>query len=224
MRLAISPDHKEFFLKNNYIEFEELLSAGQLADLRKSADETLASRIKISASKPGYSPSKAAFHAGYDLWRDNASVKKAVQKKEFALLASELFQTLPLRCAFDQYFSTAQISTSPFPEATTLQESSCLTPLAGALILLLDDLLKPLSSFPLPINAGNGLFISPSLPIPWPEIFSLPDLKMLIIGYSGKKTMFSAGTRDPRAMDVKMQGYVFNEFLNDSKHPILIQK
>lgn len=224
MRLALSADHKEFFLKNNYIEFEELLSPAQAEELRKNADEALASRIRISATKPGYSPAKAAFHAGYDLWRDNAAVKKAVHKKEFALLASELFQTLPLRCAFDQYLSTAQTSASPFSEGATLQESSCLTPLAGALFLVLEDLLRPLSSFPLPINAGNGLFISPSLPIPWPEIFSLPDLKMLIIGYSGKRTMFSADTRDPRAADVKMQGYVYNEFLSDAKHPILIQK
>lgn len=224
MRLALTADHKEFFLKNNYIEFEGLITSDQVAILKKNAEEALASRLKLNAARLGNQPVKELFQAGYDLWRDNVIIKKTVQKKEFAILASELFQVLPLRCAFDQYIYTSQGSVSPFSETLTLQESSCLTPLAGALILPLDDLMKPIPSFPMPINVGNGLFISPSLSIPWPELFSTPNLSFLIIGYSGKKTMFCADTRDPHASNLKILGYVYNEFLKDSVHPILIRK
>ncbi len=185
MKLALTADHKEFFLKNNYIEFEGLITPEQVAILKKNAEEALASRLKLNAARLGNKPVKELFQAGYELWRDNATIKKTVQKKEFAILASELFQVIPIRCAFNQYICTAERgSASPFPETLTLQESSCLSPLAGALILPLDDLMKPIPSFNMPLNVGNGLFISPSLPIPWPELFSTPNLNFLIIGYS----------------------------------------
>ena len=224
MRLALTADHKEFFLKNNYIEFEGLLTPEQVTILKKNAEEALASRLKLNTSRLKDQPTKELFQAGYDLWRDNAAIKKTVHKKEFALLASELFQTIPIRCAFDQYICTTQGSASPFSEVLTLQESSCLTPLAGALVLPLDDLIKPISSFHMPLNAGNGLFISPSLQIPWPELFATPNFSFLIIGYSGARTLFAADTCDPRAVNVKMLGYVFNESLKDAKHPILVRK
>ena len=224
MRLALTADHKEFFLKNNYIEFEGLLTPEQVAILKKNAEEALASRLKLNPSRLKDQPTKELFQAGYDLWRGSAAVKKTVHKKEFALLASELFQTIPIRCAFDQYISTALRSASPFPETLTLQESSCLSPLAGALVLPLDDLMKPIPSFPMPMNAGSGLFIAPALEMPWPELFAAPNFSFLIIGYSGARTLFAPDTRDPRAVNVKMLGYVFNENLNDAKHPILLRK
>lgn len=222
MRLAITPDHKEFFNKNNYIELEGMLTADQVAALKKNAEETLASRLKLPKAKLKDKPAAELFQAGYDLWRDNEPLKKIAQKKDFAILASELFKELFLRLAFDEYICTTQ--GSPFPETLTLQESCCLSPLAGALILPLDDLIKPLPSLHIPLNAGNGLFISPSLPIPWPELFATPGLHLLIIGFGVKKTRFSPDTKDPHAVNLKRLGYVFNDFLNDSLHPVLARK
>ncbi len=222
MRLAITPDHKEYFKKNQYIEFEGLLSPAQVAALKKNAEETLSSRLKLPTAKLKEKPAAELFQAGYDLWRNNETIKKTVQKKDFALLASELFEILPIRLAFDEYIHTTQ--GSPFQEAWSLQETSCLSPLAGALILPLEDLMKPISSFPIPINSGHGLFISPTLPIPWPELFANAELRVLIIGFATKQTAFCADTRDPHAVHLKKLGYVFNDTLNEALHPILIRK
>ena len=176
MQFALTPDHREFFNKNSYIELEGLLLADQIALLRKNADETLSSRLRLPAAKLNELQAVDLFKAGYDLWRDNETIKKTTQKKALAALASDLFQTLPIRLAFDEYIYTSKSAAAPFSQAFSLQETSCLSPLAGALILPLEDLEQPLSFFPLPIKSGNGLFISPSLPIPWPQLYSSPEL------------------------------------------------
>jgi hypothetical protein len=222
MRLAITPDHKEFFNKNGYLELEGLLSVSMVADIKKSIEETIAARLKVPVAKLSTQPAASLFQAGYDLWRDNEVVKRVAQKKDFALLASELFQLTSLRLAFDAYVCAT--NGSPFPERLTLQETSCLSPLAGALILPLTDLLQPIPLFSMPLNAGNGLFISPSLPIPWPELFATEGLCFLIIAFSNRRTLFCPDTRDPHAVNLKRLGYVFNDKLSDSLHPILVRK
>ncbi len=169
-------------------------------------------------------PSSELYQAGYDLWRDNDTIKKTAQKNTFAMLASELFQVLPLRYAFDQYIYTTKGSPSPLSESFSLQDTSCLSPLAGALILPLEDLIQPLSFFPLPVKAGSGLYISPSLPIPWPQLFSVPGLRFIVIAFAMDKTFFRADTRDKHAVHLKKLGYAFNDLLHNSLHPILLRK
>ncbi|MBS0603813.1 MAG: hypothetical protein JSS60_02115 [Verrucomicrobia bacterium] len=224
MRFALTADHREFFNKKSYIEFEQMLSSDQIAALRTNADEALAKRLRLPVAKLADKSSAELFQAGYDLWRDNDAIKKVVHKNAFATLASELFQITPIRSGFDQYIITSKGTAAPFAQAFSLQDSCCLSPLAGALILPLDDLMAPLSFFPMPLNAGNGLFISPSLPIPWPELFSTPGLRFIMIGFAIEKTFFRADTRDPHAVNLKLLGYVFNDHLKDSLHPLILRK
>jgi hypothetical protein len=224
MRFALTSDHREFFNKNNYIELEGIIPSDQIASLKKSVDETLATRLRLPVAKVADRPPLNLFQAGYDLWRDSEAIKKIVQKNAFASLASELFQILPIRCAFDQYIFTAKGSPAPFSQPFTLQDASCLSPLAGALILPLEDLIEPLSFFPLPLNIGSGLYISPSLSLPWPQLFSTPGLRLFMIGFAREKTSFRADTRDPHAVNLKKLGYAFNDHLKNSLHPILLRK
>ncbi len=224
MQFALTPDLREFFNKNSYIELQGILSVDQVALLRKNADETLAARLRLPVSGLGDLSTIDLFKAGYDLWRNNEEIKKIVHKKSLATLASDLFQTLPIRLAFDEYIHTSGKSTSPFSEPFPLQETSCLSPLVGALIIPLEDLSEKLPFFPLPMNTGNGLFISPTLPIPWAQLYATPGLRFLILGYGMKKTFFRADTRDPHAVNLKMLGYVFNDCLKESFHPLLLRK
>ncbi len=224
MRFAITADHKEFFSKNNYIQFEGLLSPSQVAEIRNSADKVLSERLHLPLHKLANRPATELFKAGYDLWRDSDPLKKATHKQAFATIASELFQAVPLRHAFDQYILTGSTSSAPFAQAYCLQEVSSLSPLAGALLLPLEDLMAPIKDFPLPLNTGSGLFISPSLPIPWPELFSTPGLHLFMIGFGMNKTFFKADTRDPHAVNMKKLGYAFNDHLKDGIHPILLRR
>lgn len=225
MRFAITADHREFFKKNNYIEFENILSADQIGSLKKNAEETIAKRLNIPVSKLKDKTAPEIYQAGYDLWRDNGEIKKITQKQTFGTVASELFQALPLRYAFDQYFSMFRCTAgSPYDVSSSLQEISCLNPLAGALILPLQDLSSPPTFFPMPFKAGSGLFISPTFSLPWPQLFSTCGLNFFLIAYAMEKTMFRAGSHDPHAASLKKLGYAFNEFLNDSIHPIVLRK
>jgi hypothetical protein len=224
MRFAVTADHRDFFSKKNYIEFENLLSAAQAADLKNHAEQTLANRLRLPLHKLADRPSTELFKAGYDLWRDSDPIKKATHKHGLASLASELFQIVPIRLGFDQYLLSSPGSPSPLSQASTLQELSCLSPLSGALILVLEDLVVPVKNFPLPLNAGNGLFISPSLPIPWPELFGTVGLHLFMMGFAMDKTFFRADTKDPHAVNLKKLGYVFNDLLKDNLHPILVRR
>src|SRR5579863_3768855 len=211
MPFALTADHCAFFSKNQFIEFEELLPQTQVATLKKDVEEALAARLKIPVAQLGKRPASELFLAGYDLWREKDAIRKTTQKNVLIKLALELFQTQRLRYAFDQIIYTTQGIPSSLSAPCTLQEISCLHPLTGALILPLEDLTHPLPFFPLPLRSGSGLFISPSLSIPWPELFATPHLHFLMIVYGMKKTYFRPDTRDPHASQLKKLGYAFNE-------------
>lgn len=224
MRFALNADHRDFFQKNNYIELEELLTPIQANLLRKHIERTLAARLQISIEKLTNTPAAELFQVGYDLWRDDETIRKSVHKRAYASLAAELLHAHALRLAFDAYIQTSKQSSCPFLETLPLQEISCLFPLVGGLILPLKDLEEPCNSFPLPLKAGNGLFISATLPIPWPQLFQTPGLHLLVVGFGQEKTFFRADTRDAHAIHLKKLGYVFNDLLREDLHPLLLRK
>jgi|HubBroStandDraft_4_1064222.scaffolds.fasta_scaffold65575_2 hypothetical protein len=224
MRFAITADHRDFFNKNHYIEFEEVLSLAQLSSLKQNAEETLAKRLRIPVQKLKEKSAPEIYHAGYDLWRDNEEIKKIAHKQAFASLASELMQTLPLRYGFDQYFATYQChASSPYDLPLSLQEISCIHPLAGGLLLPLEDLPSPPTFFPLPLKKGNALFISAAFALPWPHLFATCGLCFFLIVYTTKKAFFREGSHDPHAASLKKLGLAFNDQLNDSLHPIVLR-
>jgi hypothetical protein len=224
MRFSLTADHREFFNKNQFIELEEVLPLDQVALLKKNAEETVAKRLGVTVGKLSHRPAPDIYQAGYDLWRNSEAIKKITHKHSLAAVDSELFQTVPLRYAYDQYFAMTHCTSSPYALPVSLQEISCLQPLAGALILPLHDLASPPSFFPLPLKMGSGLFISPNLSLPWPELFFAPGLEFLLIAFSPHKTSFRADSKDPHAVSLKRLGYVFNDQLNDSLHPIVLRK
>lgn len=207
MRLFLTDDQKEFFQKNRFIEIEGLLPLEKITLIEKLSDLTLAKR-------PGN-----PFLQGYDLWRDNKELKEILHRRSLIKIIAELFHTFPLRIAFDQYIKTS----SPFPIQTTwaLEELSCIKPLAGGMLIPL-SFSKPLKShFPFP-KKGNVLFLAPDYPIPWPLLFGLEDLKLLIVSFAPEKAIYQQETRDPHQHVLKKWGYVFGDSLNNQYHPILI--
>ncbi len=225
MPFAITAQHRDFFFKNHYIEFEELLPLGQAAALKKNIEATIAKRLRIPPEKLNERSAPEVYFAGYDLWRDSADIKKITHKQAFASLAAELLQTMPLRYGFDQYFATYQCNvSSPYDVPSSLQEISCIKPLAGALLLPLQDLPSPPTFFPMPLKAGSGLFIAPTFALPWPYLFSTCGLSFLLIVYAMDKAVFRSDSHDPHASALKKLGYVFNDKLKASIHPILLRK
>jgi hypothetical protein len=225
MRFAITADHRDFFTKNRYIEFEGILPLDQAALLKKHIEETIAKRLRISPEKLQEKNAPELYFSGYDLWRDNEEIKKIAHKQAFASLASELMQTVPLRYGFDQYFATYKCNAaSPYDLPFSLQDISCIYPLAGGLLLPLQDLSSPPTFFPLPLKAGDGLFISSTFALPWPHLFSTCGLCFFLIVFAAAKAFFRADSHDPHAVSLKKLGYVFNDQLKDAIHPIIFRR
>lgn len=224
MRFSITSDHRAFFAEHHFIEFAEVLPLEQVAALKLHSEEIVARRLRISREKLSGKPAPEIYQAGYDLWRESDTLKKIIHKYALASIASELLQTIPLRMGFDQFFCMTKCTVSPYDVPSSLQDISCLSPLAGGLLLPLVDLAVPPTFFPLPLKAGSGLFISPSFSLPWPQLFSTPGLNFLLIAFAPDKTSYRAGSHDPHAVALKKLGYVFNDHLNDKLHPILFRK
>jgi hypothetical protein len=225
MHFTITADHRFFFTKNHYIEFEGIIPLDQVSLLKKNAEETIAKRLRISPEKLKEKNAPELYFAGYDLWRDNQEIKKITHKQVFASLASELLQASPLRYSFDQYFATFQChAASPYSIPYSLQNISCIQPLAGGLLLPLNDLSSPPTFFPMPLKTGNGLFISSTFALPWPHLFSTCGFCFLLIVYAMEKSFFRADSHDPHAAALKKLGYVFNDPLKDAIHPIIFRR
>lgn len=221
MRFALTTDHREFFNQMHFIELENVLSQEHVGILKQNAKKTFASRLQ-SLPKTAQCMPLNRLQAAYDLWRENPLIKKIVHKTAFASLAAELLDLRAVRFGFDQWIDTTENMQGSLNQCLSLQDHSALSPLAGGLLLPLTNLQQPLS-FPLPMRTGNALFITASFSIPWHELFATPSLQFLLIAFAQKTVFFRAGTPDPHARFLKKLGYVFNDKLKDSLHPILLR-
>ncbi len=224
MRFALTLEHRDFYAKNGYIEFEGLLTAEQIASLQTEIDSTLVSRLKISPHKFADQTPKAIFDNGFDLWRANAVVKKTLFRNTLSDIAAQLFLSNLLRMGFDQYIDTRSGGPSPITAPQSFQQFSCAKPLTGALILRLSEPTTDtvdISTCPIPTQAGRGIYLSPEKAIDWDVLFSQKNLRLLILTYATKRTLYHLEKNDPHTHLWKGLGYVFGDRLNDSVHPIL---
>lgn len=210
MRFVSTADQREFFRKHHFIELEGLLTAQQVQALDATAQEILEARLKISDSTP--------WKAGFDLWRDAPLIKKTTQKLSIAHIASELFDTTPLRIAFDQ-LCVSLPSPAPFAKDLSLTEISSFKPLAGGILFPLTDLpTEQNPTFPIPQKIGSALFFSPKIPIPWSFLFSMP-WRFLLIAFAPDKSFYRPEPNDVHSPLFKKRGYVFNDLLKEEFHP-----
>jgi hypothetical protein len=223
MRFVSTADQREFFRKNQFIELEDLLTAAQVKALDAQAQELLEARLKISAAKWDSALAPALYKGGFDLWRDVPQIKKATQKLSIAHIASELFDTTPLRIAFDQ-FCVSIPSSAPFASDLSLTEISSIKPLAGGILFPLTDLpVEQNPAFPLPQKMGSALFFSPKIAIPWTQLFSVP-WRFLLVAFAPKKSFYRPEPNDVHSPLFKKRGYVFNDLLKEEFHPLVYGK
>jgi|SRR5579862_8653209 len=226
MRFVFTLEQRDFFRKNHFIEFEGMLSSKQAALIDKEAQELLSGRLRTPFSQWDTLPPLALYKAGFDLWREALAIRKATQKLPIVHIASELFDTAPLRIAFDQFCLTSSPH-PPFQKSFSLTEISSIKPLAGGILFLLEDLSDDVlqkTAFPLPKKAGNALFLSADFPIPWPMLFAIPGLHVLFVAFAPEKSFYRQEPNDPHSPLFKKQGYVFNDQLKEELHPLLYGK
>ena len=149
MKFAVANEHKDFFLKNQAIEFEGLLTPVQITQLKESIASSLSKRLRIVTGKIEKVTPEKLFISGRDLWRDSDEIKKVTTNIHLAEIASELIQKKPLRLGYDQYLPVPIKSSLPhkldgvfdtlLTKAPNLEEISCLQGVLCGLIICLED-------------------------------------------------------------------------------------
>ena len=99
MRIATNLEHRDFFSKNHFIEFEKLISAEDCAFLLAKTPER-------------------------DLWRKNPQIKKITLSSKFAEIAASLAKKNSLRLAYDERLPAHFQAPHPLGETTCLKHLS----------------------------------------------------------------------------------------------------
>lgn len=228
MKISIAKEHKDFFEKEGWIEFEELLSPSQLNQFNQAIDLALKERLQLPPEKINKLSHEELFAAGRDLSRQHEALRKCVSQPRLAEIASSLVEKKPLRLGYDQLLPTftpslfhdlAPQTYEKFIDlATTLEEVSCLTDVAVGLIICLGP---ETDEETLSFNKGYVAFFNPQAPLALVRLKSHPGQRYLMIVYTETQANYILQPNDPHTHDLKKLGYVFNDKLSDKTHPIV---
>ena len=197
MKFALVKEHRDFFARHRYIEFDGILSDKEDSELNQAITSLLIKKIQpkpFSDASP-----RDLYLAGRDLWREDPAIAKISLKKSLAEIAGELFKESELRIAFDQ-FQEETFSLS-------IEQMSSISPILGAVAI------------PLGGQAGRAIYFSASAPLNL-HFFSR---QLLIIAYSANKSQYTLNEKDPNTHNLKKIGYAFGDLLKNDTHPLLLR-
>jgi hypothetical protein len=238
MKFAIAKEHRDFFQKNGWIEFENFLTPSQVSQLDYAIDQTLVTRLNIKADNLRLASTEDCFLKGHDLWRSNEDIQKITCYPRFAEIASELIEKKPLRLAYDQFFpyrddqlkiplKTTQTYKDFLNQAISLEEVSCIQGMACGLMIALKDLkeleedIEGVDIFPQ--RAGQAIFFQPQTLVNWHNLYSHLGQRFYLITYSYASAYYQLKPKDPHTHALKHLGYVFNDKLLDKLNPIIFR-
>lgn len=216
MRFKITGEQRKVFEKQKYIEFENLFSLEQIEEISKQIDTLLSKRLHklIENESP-----QELYKIGRDLWRDSSDIKNFVTHSTLAQIAGQLFHQDLMALAYDQILQTTIQTGLPSLTPSTLQQKSCIQPLAGGVLIRLQGDSK--ASHLLPQNPLNAVFIAPDLLIPWEMFFQEPSQSVLLITYAPLKARYVFEKTDIHTHALKKLGYAFGDNLNSTNHPVI---
>lgn len=218
MPYTIASSHRDYFLKNGYLELEEVLSEKEIDQLLLILRETLQNSLK----KKVFS-AKEAFLGGRDLLRKHPEFIKKLFSRNFVDLIETLFEFSKIRFGFDHYYHSNGIfdSTLNIPVAT-FQEGSAVSPIKAVLAIALSPITQDSEQFPpLPKKKGNVSFYKPNLIPNFPLFFEKGSGDFLLIGLGSDKILYRHESRDPFLHHLKKEDYAFGDLLKSDTHPFL---
>lgn len=240
MKFAIAKQHRDFFHKNQCIEFTDLLNEKVCQDLISLIDLVLSERMNVPANQLNKQNSSKLFMAGHDLWRGNESIRKIVTLPRLAEIAAELIETMPLRLGYDQLFpgvhkSVLDLSQNLYSDLLThvytLEDISSMQGVLCGLMLCLSAPEKP----PIPeeitqeetktglfsLTAGSGVYFSPKFSIDFNTLATLQGYRYLMIVYVHPTSVYILKETDLHTHALKRLGYVFGDRLSEKLNPIV---
>jgi len=203
-KLAIDSKHREYFNKNQTIEFEGLIAPNLLQDLKKDLQND------------------PKFESGRDLWRTSAAFKKLATNSQLAEIASELSQVKDLRLGLDQYFPAIPPYSAYFQTSPTLSSLCSIQGVVCGLLLCLEAPAaseEPVKFFG--TQEGNGVFFLAQTPLALPELLHREGGKYLLIVYVSPNAVYIHEDQDPLRYKFKELGYNYGDKLNDKLNPMV---
>lgn len=236
MKFATNKEHRDFFQKQGWIEFEGLLSDEQLKLANQAIDQVLAERLEISPEKVYYSSSENKFLQGHDLWRSDEYLRKLTVQSRFAELVAELIEKRPLRLGYAQFFPTIlekekSMVYAPFLEKNhSLESVSSMRGVVCGLMIALgeEDSIDPekeeqcegeIDIFPR--QKGNVIVFLPNVGIHWNALKTQFNQRFYMIVYTAGLAQYQIMPEDPHAYALKRLGYIYHDQLNDRLNPIV---
>ncbi len=234
MKLTTSKEQRDFFQKNGWIEFEEILTEEQLTLMRESIRQVLAKRLRPSSYQFVPSSPENVYAQGHDLWRENSKLQQCISRTKFTEVVVELGGKKPLRLGYDQFFpeQRAISQTKLYPpflqQSASLQQISCISNLCCGLMIALTSSAQSegetTSADIFPHQQGRVVFINPLLPIPWNALLTYHSNQQLyMVVYTLSLSHYTLQPEDPHTHQLKRLGYIFNDKLRDSIHPIVLR-
>lgn len=206
MKFSSSLQQRDFFNKNGFVSFEELLSPQDLIRINEAVDG-LSVTEKLECR---------------DLFLRHETMKKIVLSSKLSQLAYEFLQKKPLRIGFDQLIlekaASMKGNSALAKENETFQDICCIGGLEGIFLISLKN-----SASDQELAAGSGILIKPSIAYPFFSTTPSATQRFLLIGYGGLYSQYLYQPRDPYCHYLKTLGYVFGDRLNDRDHPILLR-
>lgn len=229
MKFALAKEHRDFFEKNGWIEFEDFLSPHAMSQLNTGIEQALEARSLASIHE-----SNALFLNGRDLWRDNEQLRKSISHPNFGKIAAELFDRHPLRLAYHQYlppyhpprflakndnaYANFLTGTASLEEISGIQGIIC-----GVLICLSQP--SPLQESAqgdlFPKREGNIVYLAPQTLLDRSFISKRPGSSFYLMTYCTSTSFYISQPQDPLNHYLKSLGYNYNDALKERLHPIL---
>lgn len=225
MRFALSGQQKAYFFDHGFLEFEGVLQAPACETLLLSAEASINQKIQNNSA---LKKDKTRFLAGHDLWRNSDHVKKQVFSVSLARLGAELFNTAPLRLAYDQFFTFSNclpLLSTP----SSLEEISSIQGLVGGLMICLkgkkseneEESSETFGASPFPSEQGNVTYFSSTVSLNPSSVAQQEDHVYLLVAYASMHPIYRHNERDIHTHNLKDFGYVFGDILKENTHPLV---
>lgn len=238
MKFVLAKEHRDFFTKKGWIEFEGVFSDTFIDQTNQQLYLSIAQRLGVPSDQLHKHPSEALFLEGRDLWRENPFLMKLVSHPQLASIASDLFQKKTLRLGCHQFFPAKGILLTErnqkkiynlfLEQSATLEEVMSVDELVAGVMIALDDpseetpLLEDESVIdPFPQKKGSVLFFRKDLKLDWQRLFAHPKQRYCLIVYTEPTAFYKFNPKDPLTHTLKHLGYTFNARLTDKLNPIV---
>lgn len=223
MRPIISGEHRYFFSKNGYIEFEEFFTEEKIKTLQQMGMLALGKRLRCLPENLFHCDPDPLFLAGRDLWRDDLQIQKQLLFPTLSMIASSLIQENSLRIGFDHLLVFSGKCPKDLEKPLSLEEISSIYPLrCGCIFYLTPPQISsdPKKFIPVVKTAKSVLFFRSNLPIEWSTLYAQSHSVAWIIAFAAEKSHYRLQKSDPCVHALKKLGYGFGDALLQETHPV----